>query len=482
MRSRHPLPLHLATAGLAITLGSAAAFSQNCVWDLSQSNPGMGGTVNNLLTFNGDLYATGGSFTTAGGVGANRFARWTGSGWVEAGGGIASAINDFTIGSIGGGNDLFVVGPFTTAGGVTGINRVARFDGTSFHQMGEGLGSTPSSVAIWNNELYVGGSFTATGATAPLLRIGKWTGTAWEQVGPGLGNGSVTGMTVFQGQLHLVGTFTRTGETTGWQTLDRGLARWDGTAFHNLGSGGLLHGPGESPDPATSGCAVFNVNGVGESLYVWGSFGMAGGTRVWGMARWDGTNWHDVGGGARLSNSALAAWIRSATVFDDGTGEALWIGSSAQSSSGFHYVGGTIPAAGIAKWDGTTWYSPNIVVNNNVFALRQYNDPDGRPVMWVGGQYTAIPTGTIANRIARFACDIPPPPPGCYANCDSSTVAPILNVDDFTCFINEFASSSSLPPQQQLSSYANCDESFIEPILNVDDFTCFINNFAQGCP
>lgn len=30
--------------------------------------------------------------------------------------------------------------------------------------------------------------------------------------------------------------------------------------------------------------------------------------------------------------------------------------------------------------------------------------------------------------------------------------------------------------------YANCDGSTTPPILNIDDFTCFINRFAQGCP
>jgi hypothetical protein len=30
--------------------------------------------------------------------------------------------------------------------------------------------------------------------------------------------------------------------------------------------------------------------------------------------------------------------------------------------------------------------------------------------------------------------------------------------------------------------YANCDNSTTAPVLNVEDFTCFINKFAQGCP
>jgi hypothetical protein len=74
-----------------------------------------------------------------------------------------------------------------------------------------------------------------------------------------------------------------------------------------------------------------------------------------------------------------------------------------------------------------------------------------------------------------------PPEPPCYANCDGSTTPPILNVEDFTCFINEFAAASQLPHEQQLTHYANCDQSTTAPVLNVEDFTCFINKFAQGC-
>jgi hypothetical protein len=71
--------------------------------------------------------------------------------------------------------------------------------------------------------------------------------------------------------------------------------------------------------------------------------------------------------------------------------------------------------------------------------------------------------------------------PACYANCDGSTIPPVLNVDDFTCFINQYASAQTLPAAQQVTSYANCDGSTIQPVLNVDDFTCFINRYASGC-
>lgn len=61
---------------------------------------------------------------------------------------------------------------------------------------------------------------------------------------------------------------------------------------------------------------------------------------------------------------------------------------------------------------------------------------------------------------------------GCYPNCDGSTNAPVLNVLDFACFLNAFASGAS---------YANCDGSSNAPVLNVLDFSCFLNEFSAGC-
>jgi hypothetical protein len=61
----------------------------------------------------------------------------------------------------------------------------------------------------------------------------------------------------------------------------------------------------------------------------------------------------------------------------------------------------------------------------------------------------------------------------CYANCDGSTTQPMLNANDFQCFINAFAAGSS---------YANCDGSTTPPILNANDFNCFLNKYAAGCP
>ena len=61
----------------------------------------------------------------------------------------------------------------------------------------------------------------------------------------------------------------------------------------------------------------------------------------------------------------------------------------------------------------------------------------------------------------------------CYANCDASTTAPVLNVQDFTCFLQRYAAGDT---------YANCDGSTTAPVLNVQDFTCFLQGYAAGCP
>ncbi|MBL9032352.1 MAG: hypothetical protein JNM80_11695 [Phycisphaerae bacterium] len=71
---------------------------------------------------------------------------------------------------------------------------------------------------------------------------------------------------------------------------------------------------------------------------------------------------------------------------------------------------------------------------------------------------------------------------GCEVNCDNSTNAPILNVNDFVCFNNRFAAAQALPLAAQIASYANCDNSTVVPVLNVNDFVCFNNKFAAGCP
>jgi hypothetical protein len=86
------------------------------------------------------------------------------------------------------------------------------------------------------------------------------------------------------------------------------------------------------------------------------------------------------------------------------------------------------------------------------------------------GQTTLIgQTGAFDMRGLAFLSQSQPT---CYPNCDQSTAPPILNANDFQCFLNDFAAGDSS---------ANCDGSTAPPVLNANDFQCFLNAFAAGC-
>jgi hypothetical protein len=98
-------------------------------------------------------------------------------------------------------------------------------------------------------------------------------------------------------------------------------------------------------------------------------------------------------------------------------------------------------------------------VQNNI-TYRQASSPSGP---------AAILQGSVARVFVEYTTGGPTP---CYPNCDGSTIEPILNVADFSCFLGKFAAGDP---------YANCDGSTIEPVLNVADFSCFLGKFAAGC-
>jgi hypothetical protein len=70
----------------------------------------------------GNVYA-GGNFTTAGGISANRIAKWDGSSWSALGSGLNSTVFAIAIS----GSDVYVGGGFDTAGG-NSANYVARWE------------------------------------------------------------------------------------------------------------------------------------------------------------------------------------------------------------------------------------------------------------------------------------------------------------------------------------------------------------------
>jgi Bacterial Ig domain len=66
------------------------------------------------------------------------------------------------------------------------------------------------------------------------------------------------------------------------------------------------------------------------------------------------------------------------------------------------------------------------------------------------------------------------PGSGCYADCDASTGAGVLDIFDFLCFQNSFVAGEP---------YAcDCDTSTGSGVCDIFDFLCFQDAFVSGCP
>jgi outer membrane protein assembly factor BamB len=171
----------------------------------------------------------------------------------------------------------------------------------------------------------------------------------------------------------------------------------------------------------------------------------------------------------RLWDSALATWndLNSNSTMDPGEYLAIggWTHQPAAAAIGSRLVVGAMPSGGFGAC--TDLYTIDLALDPSdpAFIAAHAVGMGSTPALSHGGVYTIGPGGLYALGS--------PPPPLCYANCDASTTAPILNVQDFSCFLNAFAAGEP---------YANCDNSTTPPALNVQDFSCFLNAFAAGCP
>jgi hypothetical protein len=247
--------------------------------------------------------------------------------------------------------------------------------------------------------------------------------------------------------------------------IDAYVARYDGDGNRLW----LIQFGGEYADNVTA----LAFDGAG-GVFVAGDYGYPGPIQRMFLARVSGDGmllWRDDFGTA---DEQLAA-----SLAPDGQG-GVFVGGYTRGSLGGPNAGwgdvflGRYDATGVRLW---------------MMQLGTVEDEEGRALApdHFGGVYVAGDTrgnlgGPKSGNRDAFAAHFPGESAGCYANCDGSKIEPILNVEDFTCFIIEFAAGQSLPPSQQVEHYANCDGSTIPPILNINDFTCFINIFAQGCP
>ena len=150
----------------------------------------------------------GGDFTAVGNVLAKRVAKWNGTVWSPLGAGVGSAapgaVNAL---AVAGNGDVYAGGDFTTAGGVT-ANRVAKWDGTAWSALGAGAANGLNGGYIYalavagNGDVYVGGGFTQAGGVA-ADNVAKWNGTTWSPLGAGTGAFGVVFVLTVAGNGHV---------------------------------------------------------------------------------------------------------------------------------------------------------------------------------------------------------------------------------------------------------------------------------------
>lgn len=316
-----------------------------CGWEALGSGLGDPIQVNAIaILSSGDIVA-GGQFVTAGGVTANNIARWNGSAWFPLGSGMSSADGNtsavYSLAALSNG-DLVAGGLFTNAGGVT-VNNIARWNGNTWSEFGEGLRATAvvAMAVLPNGELVAGGERINQGG-GTINNIAHWNGNRWSALGAGM-NGYVRALKVLpDGSLVAGGTFT----TVGGTTVNR-IARWNGINWSEMGQG------------MNSTVLALEVLPNGD-LVAAGDFTSTGQFPVNAIARWDGSNWSAMGSGIRDST------VIALTAFPDGD---LVVGGTFTSA-------GSLAANRIARWNGCNWSSFGSGMNYTVFSLAALSNGD----------------------------------------------------------------------------------------------------------
>jgi hypothetical protein len=300
--------------------------------------------------------------------------------------------------------------------------------------IGTGLTGDGYDALPMGEDLFVVGSLWAIPPMPELKGIARWDGSAWHGVGGGLsraGNGGAYGLTLGEYEGHLVvgGSFDQAGGVTA-----NSIALWDGSRWQALGEGFQR---------VSEIGSVQDVQAFDGDLYATGLFDRSGATPIMNIARWDGRQWHAVKGGITDPEWAFGECLR----IDQGD---LLVGGTFSQA-------GEVSTHGLARWDGSNWHAMSTQLygysSAGVQGIERFHGE-----LIVGGSFL-----TINNQVSvewahgRAAC------PG---DCDGSGQ---LDIDDFVCFQTFFVLGDD---------NADCDAS---GTLTIDDFICFQTNFVLGC-
>ncbi|MBO6513578.1 MAG: hypothetical protein JJ974_06415 [Phycisphaerales bacterium] len=433
----------LTTAGLA----SAQSFSGTL------GTPGFNGSYVAGMTIHDDgsgesLFVVG-SFTIAGGGSTgSQIARWDGTDWQSVGGGLqggyTNAVKAFQ-------GDLIAAGYFDSADGVAGSAKLARWDGTAWNAM-----DAQSSIflnSMWDLEvyddgstgeqLYIAGNYGNLNGQAGLNHIAKWDGTTYSSVGGTIG-GAVPLIVL---DLHQANLGAGNALYAGGRFLTIGgtaalnVAQWDGSSWSDMDQG----------LSRTSGFAqVLHMtnwdDGSGEALYIGGRFNLAGGSPVsQNIAKWDGMSWSDMGSG-------FDGDVHELVVYDDGSGEALYALGNFSNS-------GSTPIAGVARWNGSDWEAVSTSVNGSIFTGIVYDAGEGEALI-IGGGFSNI-NGTSSNRIVSYLTA------SCPADLNNDGV---LDFFDISAYLAAYSSADPI---------ADFND---DGLFDFFDISAYLGAYSAGCP
>jgi len=210
----------------------------------------------------------------------------------------------------------------------------------------------------------------------------RWSGSAWLPVG--MLNRTATALQVFDagnGPRLFVGG---TFTVADGQPVT-GLASWDGTAW----TGSPVF---ENDDQFQVLCLAIHDDGSGPTLYAGGAFeDVIDGVPVQHLVRLENGAWRGVGGG-------LGNGISSLESCDEPGGPRLFAVEA--------FLVGTEPRQRVDRWDGTSWTLGvggfQTVSGETLYDLQAFDDGSGGgPALYVGGVFTQA-GGTPANGVARW--------------------------------------------------------------------------------
>lgn len=313
----------------------------------------------------GPALYVGGLFASVGEVAAANVARFDGSQWSGLGAGLNGWVQALV-------SHVEAGVPVLYAAGYFGL---ARWDGQSWTHLGS-LGSQILALAVFDDGS--GPALYVSGMIQGAWSVNRYDGSQWTTLGSGF-NGMVNCLQVHDdgsgAALYVGGDFTQASGLPAQR-----MARWNGQSWSTVGVGlsALVDGLCEFDD------------GTGPALFATGLFEGSGASPN-RIARWDGTHWSAIGSGLH-SNSATGGIAM--TVFDDGSGPALYVG-------GNFFAAGTTAASNVARWyGGADWFAVGAGVDLEVHTLIGFQS-GGQSVLYAGGLFTAAGS-TSARGIARW--------------------------------------------------------------------------------